>query len=415
MGGCVTTKTVRGRSRWVGVERGHATVAVWLAIGAVALAACGSTSGSGEKNSRRTGDDNSGAAGGVGGAGAASTGGVAATGGTVSDLPSWDSLVEACRVGVLAQCQRRVECGKDANCELIAVQRCPDALFSEGSLRTKEGVLACAEEWKTFSCRALYEFKIPECAILGTLEVGSACAYSSQCSSGLCDTGGTGCGECVAVGDGQSCGPDLDCPAGAWCLDGSCHTDILDPATYPEGAPPPGTVAEAHAPCVAQCVPGYVCAYDPGADERRCLPDRKAGEPCYLRTSESLAGSRCMGARDGAVVCDESGICRERPGEGSPCLQSVEARPSCADGHLCDETLTCRAFGGPGSACLSDQWGRPACDIDELCVEGTCRAVIPLGGACSGALSVCENGTQCQSAVCVPDDSLTEYAELCGL
>jgi hypothetical protein len=83
-----------------------------------------------------------------------------------------------------------------ANCAQISLH-CPDVSFSDGSTRTPEGLLDCAEQIATYDCDAWNIDVLPECVTPGTRGPGEACIFSSQCQSLAWSGSADSCGACL--------------------------------------------------------------------------------------------------------------------------------------------------------------------------------------------------------------------------
>lgn len=328
-----------------------------------------------------------------GGAGAAGTGG--AGGGPVAT----GSLRYACREYIRAACERREECtGQSLEGCLTVMDRCPDYLFSEGSSRTRESVLACAEVYRTQPCEEVTANRPPACATAGTLAPGSTCLFNSQCA-GECNGQGS-CGQCVsrAPEDG-ACGLDTGCQPWQYC-DGSL---CVDNGTTVEGDRLPG------AACTLGCITGYVCARSSAAGESSCLPEPAAGQPCYYEAYDDGFGGNGQCGR--YFYCDASFTCQPLPGQGEPCAPDLGGEPRCRAGAC--ESGTCAVLDTPGVACSTSSSTacggdtRCQCPTDEACAEGTCVYVREEAEGCTGQHDRCASGTVCSQGACVATDQLT--------
>ncbi|HSC89265.1 MAG TPA: hypothetical protein VLC09_18410 [Polyangiaceae bacterium] len=224
--------------------------------------------------------------------GATSTGGTTATGGTTSngtggtasndDDPS--SLLVACMRYVEAICTRRHVClgvPVPGNCADEGRSVCPDALFSEGSLRTLESVNACAKEWETFSCDSALHSEIPACAVPGTVADGQQCVFWSQCASGACSTGVASCGTCMPRAE-----PGGDCTASICvdreeCVSGTCQ----EVAAYTSPYPPSSVIPGEGQTCTGTCAEGLACVPIQSGTRRVCVAEAEVTiadyeEPC---------------------------------------------------------------------------------------------------------------------------------------
>jgi hypothetical protein len=183
----------------------------------------GSNAGAGGSSD---GGTNAGASSGGSSAGTASSGGSSA--GTSSAPPPTDSLRYACREYVRAACERREACTGVPLAGCLSFQSaCPDYLFSEGSSRTRESVLACAPVLRAQPCDEVVAGIPPACATDGTLPPGSGCAFTSQCA-GECLAPAGNCGKCAPrAALGGACGDEAGCQPTQTCDGTQCVDDAL--------------------------------------------------------------------------------------------------------------------------------------------------------------------------------------------
>jgi len=326
----------------------------------------------------------------VGGAGAAASGGTGAgaMGGAPSDGSAGDagatlvsSKRHACREYLTAACERRAECsgpsGLDSCLENLAL--CPDYLFSDGSTRTVQGTLECAEAWKTLPCQSVQTGIAPACSTAGTRQPGETCGFASQCQSLVCAGTDVGCGVCLRLAAlGESCdGVEVGCAAGLRCNLGSCETvpwspdDVVVPIAAGEACRF-GDV----------CVAGYACLKDP--------PD------------DTLADSRCQ----------------IPPGPGEPCVYNAVGGIACASDAYCSPsasgTRTCMRWPAAGEPCASNSSVSTLCAPGDQCESRICIGTLEEGESCGAANTRCAAGTECTGGRCVASDELTIFAQLCG-
>jgi hypothetical protein len=189
---------------------------------------------------------------------------------------------EACVRYMESWCRRGIRCGNwsDMNECMVYALDCPDLYFGPGSLRTVDGMLACAEDWEAWACHAA---TVPPCAVGGTQTAGQPCINASQCEGGACNAGQDGCGTCLPVAElGEACSvTTVACDHTQYC--DSTGVCAVEGELMPD--PPPMTPTEPYStvgeacgggapPChqAAECVSG-VCAASGsmGAFPRRCL------------------------------------------------------------------------------------------------------------------------------------------------
>jgi hypothetical protein len=312
-----------------------------------------------------------------------------------------------------------------------AIEReCPDIVFSDGSTRTVEGMLACANVIETYSCEQWRLGFRPDCITPGELQAGESCLFHSQCASLICDgppASGT-CPTCVdPIPQGESCaGSDLACAAGLECGAGALCTPILpqtvteyvEPEPLPEGAP-----------CTANgnCERPLTCA-DPDADGNgTCAATGAVDQPCTL----GIAMSKLC---EFDSYCDADDVCRAYPKEGEPCVELSPGPLSCASGLACDpQTGLCAPGLAPGAACTSlGQCAEGTCsspsnlfnncladpafapEVQTDYTDCVCSRYQSEGEPCIPNADECDQGTECQDGVCTALESLGLFAEMCG-
>jgi hypothetical protein len=305
---------------------------------------------------------------------------------------------------------------------------CPDIVFSPGSTRTVEGLLACSNEIEAFSCDQWRLGLRPECVTPGTRQLGETCLYHSQCASLRCSARNT-CGQCVApIAEGQSCAElPFACADGLGCVnDETCLTPTLDPIQeYMD----PDPIAEGGA-CAGtdRCVVGTSCV-DPEADGTgACEPPGTLDMPC--KPSIASAAEYC----ESGLYCDGEHVCRTLPTEGQPCAALTPDFHGCAAGFTCDaQTDLCATQLPVGSACTNYL----------QCVENKCRSpgndyndciddpeFVALGlpqytdcicsrpryeyQDCVAGIDTCETATECTEGKCTAVDLIGLFAAACG-
>lgn len=255
----------------------------------------------------------------------------------------------------MAQCERSHECGFlfSYDCEGVARDNCPDAVFSTGSLRTIEGTIECAAELQTRSCDDVARYKFPDCVMNGEVADGSPCIYSSQCASGRCTGGPVNCGSCVPqLPSGAECsladhGGDA-CPNGETCVDGICQSYARSPDLPSEpGVGVTPVLPGLGAPCTAACSGDLLGVANDEGTERICRTPRTSRQPCYSVLAEPESPKTCHPA--GELVCAERS-CQPLPSPGMSCL-------------LVDYDYVCDGICTDGGACLA----RP--ELGEACLN----------------------------------------------
>jgi hypothetical protein len=239
----------------------------------------------------------------------------------------------------------------------------------------------------SFECREERALRTGVCR--ARTRPGDACdgeRYLNACSSPqFCDEG-------TCVGYGVELGDDCNMPGFRGCQ-GDLHCmGTLEVATCQTGAPT-GAACSAVRLCVADECDPPPCSAGNRCVGGTCVRIVGPGETCTA-THECPFAFHCA-----ASLCLPNGVVGEPCSTAAPCAAGV-----CEDG-----VCTGRE---PGAACESrlgdyaDGLGECA---DGVCWRdiGTCPALIPIGGACSGAgdlTSVCEDGAVCdfRSATCAP-------------
>lgn len=263
----------------------------------------------------------------VGGASTGSGGGGTTTGGAAV------TETEACVRYVEGWCEQRVRCGLYSDfpfCMLRFAGACPDLLFAEGSSRTVEDVLECAETWQSWHCNVTIS---PPCAMAGSAALGDPCINGSQCESGTCSGSILldECGTCLqpkAVG--EACESGDPCESGATC-DTDTHVCTLSdlPEEDPEVVPrPAGGICQ----LLDVCEGGYYCAFPPEGGTLECvpIPDERvgAGAPCSGLTAPCEDGTQCY--------------CTDEDCTARRCFSYRKVGESCDDvAALCHGAATC--------------------------------------------------------------------------
>ena len=340
-------------------------------------------------------DDGGTAAGGAGAAalggspgagGASASGGATGNGGAAAGgaAPGGPGLLSACLAYVDAYCSRSIECLVDTaytgRACFASQEYCPDLLFSTGSTRTREGTLACAEAWKTFSCDDFAVGKSPPCATPGTRTAGETCLFHMQCASASCTVGNAPgqCGTC----------------RGLATLDGPCSNTIA----CPDGQECPGTT----------CVNSRPMFW---------MPPSAAGESCSQYTG-CLTGYACL--KETATL-GAPAHCTVPPAAGATCGIDVSSViPVCADGLGCGAGNICTVPPKAGEPCNGATY--QTCDKDASCDTkiGRCVATSPAdlprgeGAPCGQAIGRCVPRTECRNGTCVATDALTLFTDACG-
>jgi hypothetical protein len=320
------------------------------------------------------------------------------------------SRTEACITFSIARSLRYAECqGEQVSEDELSreVIGCPDKFFSDSTVRTVDGLLDCAEQYRTFSCDLLLAGRYLDCMTPGTRAGGEPCAFSTQCQALVCDRDVRGtCGRCGAlVARGGACGgQELICALNDQCVDGICVERATTPPPpimeVPEIDLPTGAACENHAECTGEelCFDG-VC------------------------TARVPIGGSCSGPTqycdDVVGYCDRAvSICRALPTEGLPCGINWDEPVWCAEHLRCDTSDPDNAVCvlQPGVECLAAGMECPAatyCCAAPDCAEPTCMRILLPHEACGAADARCIEGTECTAGRCEPIDSTGADAKMC--
>lgn len=418
------------------------------------VAGCGNSSSSGTggasgnagvagSSSNTAGSPSGGAANAAGSNGAGGSAGSSAGSGGLSGLNLGNSLTEACMAYALAVCTRQAQChgGSSAHCLSVTLS-CPDLTASPGSTRTVEGLQACAKTYQTMPCEQVDADELPACVTPGTVPLGNACAFSSQCQSLSCG-GDEACGFCVpSAREGEPCSSSTGlCLGNLACEGGKC--------TRPGDAPVGGDLKDVGETCASyteckaglRCTAGMCAEYptlnESCAESRTCVKDSyceldglicKAyptlGQACGVDGFTGEAGY-CAGELRCSRTAKAVGTCGELPAVGQACLLNPETQMpealSCAKAARCDATQApprCVALASKGQACGTTR--DCTTGLSCLCPDGTSTCTAHLCGelrfrdqACGAAGEICHPGFSCSAGKCQPRDSQGLFDERC--
>jgi len=241
--------------------------------------------------------------------------------------------------------------------------------------------------------------------------VGSACAWSTQCNSGLCsaDVASGQCGVCLERRLlGETCGAALTgCSASA-----NCHNGICVSAKITLGEP---CALQPKGGDIGQCDDELFCAIvaaagTPGLPSGQCTPRTTLGQVCFDTDPEGIddsptrpgapsalvLGQRC-GLADGTFLSFD---CPEGAGCGDPRFPN--------GGGGTDSVSVCLPLPVEGEVCMID-----SCAKGLFCSEQTtnssgvipkrCEKLRSRGQACDTQFLFnkdCEPGLECRSQVC---------------
>ena len=348
---------------------GHAT-------GGAGGVAVGSTSGSGGTL----------AGGGSGGTAADATEGTGASDGSMA----LDPMV-VCRAAIQAQCERTYYCLGNSTGDketqlhdcLSRVDLCPDYEFSVDSNRNVADVAACIDQLAARPCSDILLYVYPPCMAAGKRPGKAACAFSSQCQSGLCFSTDSGCSTCNdSPAPGSACPSIGLCPPGTFCHPKTNRCTDASTIMY----------ATQGQPCDLYASPRVSCV-----DDLFCAPP-SSGSGSDICTPRPVAGQACTGSCGVGTDCaDSTGTC-ELPG-------------TCGVGVRCDDATYCRTGDGGftcapratvGQSCSTSRSdGLPRCLAPAVCLNATGKCVAPraLGEICD-ANNPCTQPLSCTSGIC---------------
>ena len=338
---------------------------------------------------------------GTGGLGAGGISGNAGAGGSTGSSPlskyaACIAYARALENRLYRECTGEQPLGPDQHATREA--DCPDLLFADGSNRSVDDVLRCAEQWRTAPCEELLDQRFPDCEPHGQRALGASCMFNVQCSTGRCGglADAADCKHCVEeAAVGAACtDPAVQCPIDAPCDGQVCADYGYTPPTRAEcgeGRPCPDG---AH--CGVVEVGVYECMTLPGV-----------GEPCEGICALELFCS------------SETDLCEARPSLGQPCPEGLcTPEAYCRDGLIFDpapmeQPAICMARSARGATCIpgptEDEEGNGFCaldlvcacdDADEACTSAHCVQELHEGEACDAPFSHCTAGTACAAGVC---------------
>jgi hypothetical protein len=426
-----------------------------IVLAGLAAVGCGNSSSSGPGgaggnasvagSSSTAGSSSGGAASTAGSSNAGSAGSSAGSGsGGLSGLNLGNSQTEACMAYVLAVCGRQAQCHGSSSSHCLSVTLgCPDLTSSPGSTRTVEGLQACAKTYSTLPCEQVDADELPACVTPGTLPLGNACAFNSQCQSLSCG-GEESCGFCVpSAREGEPCSSTTGICLGNLACEGGKCTKL--PGTTPGGdLKDVGGTCASHTDCKPElhCYNGSTCAAYPTLGEscsvaRTCHNDSyceldgltcKAhpalGQPCGVDGFTGQA-AYCAGEARCSRTSKGVGTCVELPVVGQACLIDPETQLpeylSCSLTARCDVTQgppRCAALASKGQAC--DATRDCATGLNCLCPDGTSTCSSHMCGelrfrdqACGATGEICHPGFSCTAGKCQPRDSQGLFAASC--
>lgn len=319
--------------------------------------------------------------------------------------PPANDEVTACRAYYDTICSRIRECGASTfrPCE-SPIDLCPDILFGASSTWTLEDVRTCTEAWATHDCDLLNDDFWPACATRpGTREDTEPCAFSSECSSGLCknalsETFTNACGQCVTPAQPDAaCNTETPCINGYFCSDEGLCQAYFDHPRQPVDCSDCGEDEE--------CYEGMCVTAAPGL-----LPEGAACSPLTVCAEGLGCGIELV---DDEANEPKQGTCQPLPPIGSGCLPTFISLGLCAEGGTCDSrpTGTCVAHKEIGdycgyASCVEEAFCQVIGIPDEILPSHTCYERFSEGDPCyiEGDDYLCKDdlGCRCREPGCEP-------------
>jgi hypothetical protein len=240
----------------------------------------------------------------------------------------------------------------------------------------------------------------------GSRALGEACSATAECSqtggSVVCASNGLpedGAKNCCR-NSGGTCGSDLQCCAGFYCINGRCGGSSSGTSgsgsTSGGGNKRPGEECTSSGEC-SQTGGSTVCADNGFLDDGAKNCCRPEGGRC----SDSTYSADCCGG----LYCRD-GVCRGLPTDGTlapgaVCTETAECdqiseTTHCSDNGLADDgPLNCCRYEGGG--CANDA----GCCAGLLCIGSRCSTASGTTSAGGGRLapgSACESTSQCSQS-----------------
>lgn len=295
----------------------------------------------------------------------------------------------------VAQCQFRSRCelvlypylsSDEASCvatrttNLITLYSSFLPMLVENRLSYEESIFdSCLAALDTASCSRGVDTNTCE-FLVGQRTLGQPCSVSDECVEGTyCPVGGQfgSCAACtLRAADGQDCS-NTACREGSDCL--TVGTSQLCISFRGDVGGQCGTVVSGLCRGRLQCVGSTIrTCREPSGLSSTCDPQQTMGPTCNIYLNHVCDNGRCVtgnwvgvgGSCAGSNQCDVNGTCNSStqvcdalPSAGQPCLSG-----RCAPDHYCDNG-TCRADIVTGAACTATS----QCQPNKYCINGTCQ------------------------------------------
>jgi hypothetical protein len=271
---------------------------------------------------------------------------------------------------------------------------------------------ACLAQIRTLGCslQTTRLLELPSCKglFVGKTAAGGDCTSDAQCAQDLrCEVGGACPGKCSPRGaEGGACSRDDDCQGGLTCdsIQGSQQCSKPVASGGPCGSTTP------------VCVAGTLCVGASGNGVTgTCKPfseifSAASGAACDItKTQLCQGGQSCQ--IDKLDATGASFSCASKVASGAACKVAIPE--VCPAGEYCDGVDlnakppvidgTCKKIPAEGQPCGKPFQGS-GCASGLFCSpEGTCKAPVKNGAACSSDRD-CLSG-HCQGGACVPEDA----------
>jgi len=346
--------------------RSNLALLLAVAVGGVAVAACGSVAVQNDAGAGN-GGAGSGGGGGAAGSGGGGSSGVDAGPPTAEEACGQFASTLCSRLGGCAAYALQLFYGDNDTCVARVKLGCVRDLEVTDSNQTTGGMAACARDANNASCADLLANVFPaSCQIKpGNRVNGERCGSSWQCVSTHCEKPSADCGVCAPrAAAGGVCTVDGGCMQGLVCAAQKC----VAPAAM--GAP-----CSAMAPCRANlycsaisntCATPLALGAPCGGDTSGCdfrqgvscntfammanqkcetIAAAKGGQACGLVNSTltlCVANNTCQGIS--LIPLQTMGVCPSPAGDGMQCTDTVHClAPANCVGGLCrlPSTSTC--------------------------------------------------------------------------
>jgi hypothetical protein len=271
------------------------------------------------------------------GGGAGSDGGAdAQDSGTAAD--AGPTVAEAAAAMAQANCSKMVTCFGAAvgfadleTCVTREELAFTDLLEAPGTSLIASSEVACASAVTEGTCADWFNYALPACQeYVGSLPLGTACAYDVQCSTGYCGVAnGSVCGVCAALPDGGSTAPG---GVGATC---STTTSCLYPLGCQNGTCQEAGIGAACSPTTQDCTYNEYCSSTTTTCE--AFVWSAAGTTCGFIDDNDSVWSECLTASCAVPAQAWTSTCPALANDGQTCSGSAV----CVSPAVCSAAGTC--------------------------------------------------------------------------